>query len=110
MSITTATKNAQPSALDLKQGVAYATAATADASEKAIKATKDFAAFNQASLAAFTQAGQILTAGTQDLFRQRLVAEQEQRQEEEEEEEMKETRETASSLCMKIADDRTPNR
>jgi hypothetical protein len=70
MSITTATKTAQPSALDLKQGVAYATAATADASEKAIKAAKDFAAFNQASMKAFTQAGQILTAGTQDLFRQ----------------------------------------
>lgn len=76
MSITTATKTAQPSALDLKQGVAYATAATADASEKAINAAKDFAAFNQASMKAFTQAGQILTAGTQDLFRQMAASSQ----------------------------------
>jgi Phasin protein len=76
MSISTATKTIQPNALDVKQGVAYATAATAEASEKAIKTAKDFAAFNQASLAAFTQAGQILTAGSQDLFRQMAVSTQ----------------------------------
>jgi hypothetical protein len=76
MSITTATKTAQLNALDLKQGVAYATAATAEASEKAIKTAKDFAAFNQASLTAFAQAGQILTAGTQELFRQMAASSQ----------------------------------
>jgi hypothetical protein len=76
MSISTAIKTIQPNALDVKQGVAYATAATADASEKAIKTAKDFTAFNQASLAAFTRAGQILTAGSQDLFRQMAVSTQ----------------------------------
>jgi hypothetical protein len=76
MSITTTTKTAQPNALDLKQGVGYATAANAEASEKAIKTAKDFAAFNQASLKAFTQAGQILTTGSQDLFRQMAVSTQ----------------------------------
>jgi hypothetical protein len=70
MSTTTATKARQPLALDLEQGVAYATAATAEASEKAIKSATDFAAFNQASLKALAQAGQILTTGSQDLFRQ----------------------------------------
>jgi hypothetical protein len=70
MSTATAAKTAQPLALDLKQGVAYATAATAEASEKAIKSATDFAAFNQASLKALAQAGQILTTGSQDLFRQ----------------------------------------
>ena len=64
MSTATATKTAQPLAHDLKQGVAYATAATAEASEKAIKSAKDFAAFNQASLKALAQAGQILTAAS----------------------------------------------
>jgi hypothetical protein len=76
MSTTTATKTAQPNVLDLKQGVAYATAATAEASEKAINSAKDFAAFNQASLKAFAQAGQILTAGSQDLFRQMAASTQ----------------------------------
>lgn len=76
MSISTAIKTIQPNALDVKQSVAYATTATAEVSEKAIKTAKDFAAFNQASLAAFTQAGQILTAGSQDLFRQMAVSTQ----------------------------------
>ncbi len=76
MSTTTATKTAQPQALDLKQGVAYATTATAEASEKAIKTAKDVAAFNQASLEAFAQAGKILTAGSQDLLRQMAVSTQ----------------------------------
>jgi phasin family protein len=76
MSITTATKTAESRALDLKQGVAYATTATADASDKAMKTAKDLAAFNQASLEAFTQAGKVLTAGTQDLFRQMAASTQ----------------------------------
>ena len=76
MSTTTATKARQPLSLDLKQGVAYATAATAEASEKAIKSATDFAAYNQASLKALAQAGQILTTGSQDLFRQMAMSTQ----------------------------------
>jgi hypothetical protein len=76
MSTTTATKARQPLAIDLKQGVAYATAATAEVSEKAIKSATDFAAFNQASLKAVAQAGQILTTGSQDLFRQMAMSTQ----------------------------------
>jgi hypothetical protein len=76
MSVT-ATKTVEPrTALDLKQGVAYATAATAEASEKAMKTAKDFAAFNQASLEAIAQAGKILTTGSQDLLRQMAVSTQ----------------------------------
>ena len=76
MSSTTATKTGQPRAFDLKQGVADATTATAEASEKAIKTAKDLAAFNQASLEALTQCGKILTAGSQDLFRQMAASTQ----------------------------------
>jgi hypothetical protein len=77
MSITTAPKiTAKPSALDLNQGVPYATAAGAEASEKAVKAAKDFVALNQASLRAIAQAGQILTAGSQDLIRQMAASSQ----------------------------------
>jgi hypothetical protein len=76
MPTITATKTAQPAALDLKQGVAYATAATAEASAKAMKTAKDVAAFNQGSMEALTQAGKILTAGSQDLFRQMAVSTQ----------------------------------
>jgi hypothetical protein len=76
MSTATATNTIQPHAFDLKQGVAYASAATAETSEKAIKSAKDFAAFNQASLKALAQAGQIMITGSQDLFRQMAASSQ----------------------------------
>jgi hypothetical protein len=68
-------KTAEPNTFDrtvadMKQGVDYATKAQADASEKTLKAAKDFAAFNQASLDAFIQASKIFGAGSQDLFHQ----------------------------------------
>ncbi len=55
---------------DLKQGVAAATAAQAEASEKVIKTAKDVAAFYQGTLQAFTEASKLYAAGSQDLFRQ----------------------------------------
>jgi hypothetical protein len=77
MSITTAPKSTvKPSAPGLNQGVAYATAASAEASEKAVAAAKNFVALNQASLRAIAEAGQILTAGSQDLIRQMAASSQ----------------------------------
>jgi hypothetical protein len=61
---------------DLKQGAEYATKAQADVSEQVIKAAKDFVAFNQASLDAFTQASKILTSEAQDLSRQAVASSQ----------------------------------
>jgi hypothetical protein len=73
--MATSPKTAEPTTFDrtvaeLKQGVTYATKAQAAASEKAVKAAKDFVAFNQASVDAFTEAGKIFAAGAQDLSRQ----------------------------------------
>ena len=55
---------------DLKQGVASVTAAHAEASEKAVKTARTFAALGQGTMEACTLSGQILAAGSQDLFRQ----------------------------------------
>jgi hypothetical protein len=81
MTTTTASKTAEPNTFDrtvtdLKQGADYATKTQAEASEKAVKAAKDFVAFNQASLDAFTQATKILAAGSQDLSRQAAASSQ----------------------------------
>lgn len=70
MSITTSAPSFDRTVTDLKQGVAYATAAQAEASEKAVKAAKELAALSKGAFEAFTQAGQIFTTGAQDLFRQ----------------------------------------
>ena len=59
---------------DLKQGVETVTSAQAAASEKALKAAKDVAAFSQGSFEALTQASQTYAAGSQDLFRQMFAA------------------------------------
>ncbi len=61
---------------DLKHGVEYSTKAHAEASEKTIKAAKDFVAFNQASLEAFTEASKIFAAEAQDLSRQAVASNQ----------------------------------
>ena len=55
---------------ELKHGVANATQAQAEVSEKAVKAAKDFAAFNKASLEAFTNSGKILVSGSMELYSQ----------------------------------------
>lgn len=55
---------------DLKQNVQTATTAQAEVSERAVKVSKDFAAFSQGTLEAFAQASQIYARGSQDLFRQ----------------------------------------
>jgi hypothetical protein len=72
MSITIASKTAEPNTFDrtvadLKQGVNYATAEQAKASEKALKTAKDLVAFNLASLEAFTEATKLLAAGSKEL-------------------------------------------
>jgi hypothetical protein len=61
---------------DLKQGVEYSTKAHAEASEKTIKAAKDFVAFNQASLEAVTQASKIVATEARDLSRQAVASNQ----------------------------------
>jgi hypothetical protein len=57
---------------DLKQGVDYST----KASEKTIRAAKDFVAFNQASLEASTQASKIFATEARDLSRQAVACNQ----------------------------------
>ncbi len=61
---------------DLKQGVETMTTAQTAASQKAMKAAQDVAAFSQGSLQAFTEASQAYAAGSQDLFRQMFAASQ----------------------------------
>jgi len=55
---------------NLKQNVEAASAAQAKVSERAMKTSKDFAAFSQGTLEAFAQASQIYARGSQDMFRQ----------------------------------------
>jgi hypothetical protein len=59
---------------DLKEGVAAATAAQTEASERVFKTAKDLVAFNQGTLQAVTQASQILAAGSQDLAKQMVAS------------------------------------
>jgi hypothetical protein len=78
---TTIPKTADPHAIentvtDLKQRAAATTAVQAEVVAKAMKTAKDFSAFNQDSLEAFTQASQILATGSQDLFRQMVASSQ----------------------------------
>jgi hypothetical protein len=81
MSSTTTPKTADQHAIestvaDLKQRATAATAVQAEVVEKAMKTAKDVSAFNQNSLAAFTEASQILATGSQDLFRQMVASSQ----------------------------------
>lgn len=55
---------------ELKQGVDSAKTLQAEVSGNAVQTVKSLAASNQASLAAFVQASQILADGSKDLFRQ----------------------------------------
>jgi hypothetical protein len=78
---TTAAKTAELPAVDStvteqKPSAAVTTAVPAEVIEKVAKTAKDFAAFNQGSLAAFTQASQTLATGSQDLFRQMVASSQ----------------------------------
>jgi hypothetical protein len=81
MATATAARTAEPYTFDrtvaeLKEGVAYATKAQAGASEKAIKAAKDLAAFNRASLDAITAANKVLATGSMELFSQMAASSQ----------------------------------
>lgn len=69
-SITLPTVSFERTVSDLKQGIAQATAAQAEASDKVFKTSKDVMAFQQANIEAFVQATQIFAAGAQDLVRQ----------------------------------------
>ena len=60
----------------LKEGVAAATTAQTEASERAFKTAKDLAVFNQGTLQAVRQASQILASGSQDLARQMAASSQ----------------------------------
>lgn len=59
---------------NLKQGVDSAKTMQAEVSGQIARTAKSFAAYNQASVAALVQAGQILATGSQDLFRQTAEA------------------------------------
>lgn len=54
---------------DLKSGVATATNAYAQISEKAVKTSSDFHAFSKDTAGAVIQAGQVFATGSQKLFR-----------------------------------------
>jgi hypothetical protein len=61
---------------DLKEGVAYATKAQTEASEKAAKTAKDLVAFNQASIDAFNKAGKLLASGSMDMMNKMAASSQ----------------------------------
>ena len=61
---------------DLKQGIDSTKTLQAEVSGKVVGTAKNVATFNQASFAASVQAGQILAAGSQDLFRQTVESTQ----------------------------------
>jgi hypothetical protein len=76
---TAAPKSVEPtvfdhSVADLKQGMARAQAVM---SEQAVETANAVSTFNQASLEAFAQAGEILAIGSQDLLRQMVQSNQE---------------------------------
>jgi hypothetical protein len=80
---TAAPKSVEPtvfdhSVADLKQGMARAQAVM---SEQAVETANAVSTFNQASLEAFAQAGEILAIGSQDLLRQMVQSNQEAIQE-----------------------------
>lgn len=54
---------------NLKQGMNSAKTMQAEVSGKVVQTAKGLSDFNQASAAAFVQAGQILATGSQDLCR-----------------------------------------
>ncbi len=79
--MSSTTKNVAPQSFDrtvadLKQGVASATAKQAEVTEKAVQAAKEIADFNKSTIEAITQFGQIMTAGSQDLFREMAASSQ----------------------------------
>ena len=61
---------------DLKQCIDFAKALQAEVAGKVVGTAKSVATFNQASFAASVRAGQILAAGSQDLFRQTVESNQ----------------------------------
>jgi hypothetical protein len=61
---------------DIKHAFAYATTARTELAENVLNAANAIGSFNQASLKAFIQTGEILTTGSQDLFRQVLASSQ----------------------------------
>ena len=61
---------------DLKTGVATATNAYTEMSEKAAKTGSDFRAFSKDTVNAFMQAGQVLATGSQSLFRDMAASSQ----------------------------------
>lgn len=75
-SITLPTVSFERTVADLKAGIANATAAQAEASDKVFKTSKDILAFQQATIEAIVQASQIFAAGAQDLFRQAFESNQ----------------------------------
>jgi hypothetical protein len=83
MSITTSPTPSQAAAhtfnravADLKTGVATATSAYTEMSEKAAKTGSDFRAFSKETAEAFIQAGQVLATESQSLFRDMAASSQ----------------------------------
>jgi len=72
--ISSATHSFDQTVTNLKQGMDSAKTVQAELSGQVARSAKSFADFNQASAAAFVQAGQILATGSQDLFRQAAEA------------------------------------
>lgn len=66
---------------DLKDGVATATTTYRNMSEKAVKSTSDAVAFGKGTLEAYTEASQIFTSGSQELFKQFTASSQQAMQE-----------------------------
>jgi hypothetical protein len=81
MSITTSPNQAvantfERAIADLKSGVATATNAYAEMSEKAAKTGSDFRAFSKDTVEAFVQAGQVFATESQNLFRDMVASSQ----------------------------------
>lgn len=72
--ISSDTRSFDQTIANLDQGMDAAKTMQAEVSGQIARTAKSFAVHNQASAAAFVQAGQILATGSQDLFRQAAEA------------------------------------